>query len=170
MTDFLKENWVAEACAPQDLLDAIFPETIHTPLGTWIGAMRALGAVDYRHTLKHLKVPTLVLWATQDNAFPETPDQEWVKGALETASRVSGTPVIYKTYGKKPLPETNIPLSDLGHNLQWAAPQAVASDISAFIATGSPTATWHYAHPDNVKQVLTEAGKGNILTWGIKEK
>ena len=165
-SNFLKEYWVVDPVADSDLIQAILPETAITPLGTWIGAIKALGEIDNREALKNLRKPTLILWATQDNMFPEKPDQQWVKEAFQTAAATNGTRIIYKTYGKIPLPASGMQESDLGHNLHWGAPDEVAADIASFIQTGYPAPGLPYADPNNIKQVVIEITSSNITAWG----
>jgi pimeloyl-ACP methyl ester carboxylesterase len=154
---YLRENWVTEPSAAGDYLQAIYEETIATPLGTWIGTIRALGDVDYTAALRNIQIPTLILWATQD-AVTTYKDQVRVKTAFEAAAQENGTTVIYKTYGKVPLPESGIPGNELGHNFHWGASKTVADDIDAFITTGMPLNNRPYANPLNSKQVLVEQG------------
>ncbi len=109
-----------------------------------------------------MKKPTLILWATQDNAFPEEPDQRRVKEAFQSAAETNGTRIIYKVYGKIPLPASGMQESDLGHNLHWGAPDEVAADIASFIQNGLPAPGLPYANPQNMKQVMTEMTDSNI--------
>ncbi len=165
VTGFLKANWVVEMATEVALLDAIYRETIRVPVGTWIGMMTALGKVDNRAALRDLRVPALVLHACQDMVIT-APDQAQVKAALRAAAQRHGTPIIYKTYGKTPLPASGQQESDLGHNLQWAAPRQVAADVSAFIRSGVPVVNLPYINPKNVNEVLTEAGNADIVSYG----
>ena len=167
VTDFLKENWVYEIATDEAYLQAIHKETIQTPIGTWIGAVKVFGEVDNRAALQHLRVPTLVLWAIQDMAFPQR-DQEQVKAALAKASGMHGTQIIYKTYGKIPMPASGYQENDLGHNLQWPAHKEVAADVSSFIKNGFPLSNIPYVNPENMQQVLTEEGNTNIIVWGAE--
>lgn len=164
--DFLKQYWVVDPAADEAFVQAVYPETINTPLGVWIGVIKALGQMDNRERLKNVKKPTLVLWATQDNFFPQTPDQQWVKQAFDLAAAANGTRVIYKTYGKTPLPASGMQETDLGHNLHWGAPAAVAADIASFIKTGMPVNNHPYASPSNVKEVLSGEAVDNIAVRG----
>lgn len=164
--DFLKQFWVVDPVAEEALVQAIYPETVDAPLGLWIGVIKAIEQTDNRERLKHVKKPTLVLWATQDNFFPDSPDQQWVKQAFDMAAATNGARVIYKTYGKAPLPASGMQESDLGHNLHWGAPREVAADIAAFIKTGMPVKGLPYANPDNMKQVLTDGSADNITVKG----
>lgn len=152
---YLKENWVTEASAAQDFLDAVFPETIRVPLGTWIGAIRALGKMDYTAALQKLRTPTLILWATQDVVITSV-DQERLKAAFQSAATSTGAKVLYKTYGKLPIPESGYPLTELGHNLHWAVPRPVAEDINSFFTTGTVSNHLVYANPANAKEILID--------------
>lgn len=164
--DFLKQNWVVDPAADEAFIQAVYPETVNTPLGLWIGVIKALGQMDNRERIVNVKKPTLVLWATQDNFFPEEPDQQWVKEAFDLAAATNGNRVIYKTYGKAPLPASGMQESDLGHNLHWGAPAAVAADIASFIKTGMPVNDLPYADPSNVKTVLSSEAANNITVRG----
>ena len=155
VTDYLRENWVVETSAAEDFLEAVFPETLKIPLGTWIGALKSLGEIDYRAALERLKIPTLILWSTQD-VTATAKDQEQVKNAFQSAVKSNGTKVIFKTYGKAPLPVSGYPMNDLGHNLHWAAPREVANDIHSFITNGYPKCNLPYVNPANTKEILVD--------------
>ncbi len=163
---FLKNLWVVDPIAADAFLQAVLSETANVKLGAWIGAINALARIDNREALKNLKKPTLILWATQDNAFLAEPDQQWVKEAFQSAAETNGNRIIYKVYGKIPLPASGMQESDLGHNLHWGAPNEVAADIASFIQNGFPAPGLPYANPDNAKQVLIEITNSNVTTWG----
>ena len=163
---FLRENWVNEACAEEKFLDAVFIETSYTHLGTWIGCIYgSLANVDTRDMIKTLKVPTLILWATQDISFPAS-DQKQVVLAFGEAAKNNGTKVLYKTYGRQELPENGFPLTEVGHNLHWGAPRQVAEDISSFIRTGYPEVNLPYANPQNVKEIIVDTANARIEQLG----
>lgn len=153
--NFLRDNWVTEACSDQRFLDSVYPETVSIPIGTWIGSLTALSEVDTRDALKNLEVPTLVLWASQDVMFDEH-DQELVKAALETPAAKGKVKIIHKTYGKQGVPDEGYPLAEIGHNLHWAAPAQVAEDIISFLRSGLPVVNRPYANPDNMKEIKVE--------------
>lgn len=150
LTKWIKTDWVADPISNPELLDAIYPETMDVRLGVWIGALYGLRNVNNTERLKKLSVPTLVLWATQDNAFPKS-DQNELKAALQKSVTCNNMTYVYKTYGRRPLPESGIQENDLGHNLQWAAFASVAEDINTFILTGKPTADLTYVDPETGK-------------------
>jgi len=146
VAEYLRENWVVEALAAEDFLDVVFQETIKIPLGTWIGAIKSLGEVDYRSALENLKVPTMILWATQD-VVTSAKDQILVKSAFQSAEKSNGTKVIYKTYGEFASRPAGHPITDLGHNVHWAVPREVANDIYSFITNGYGIITPPYTNP-----------------------
>jgi len=160
---WMAQNWVADPVADPGFIREIIPETSGTRLGTWIGTLRVLAVLDNRERLKRLAVPTLVIWATQDNAFPETPDQTGLRASLDAAVEACRTSYFFKTYGKRPLPASGVQESDLGHNTQWGAPEAVATDIAAFIFTGAPARDWPYADPSDVSKVLIDKEAAPII-------
>ena len=165
-TGFVQNFWVVDPVAEDAFVKAVLSETQRVKLGTWIGVIKALQQKDNREALKGLKKPTLILWPVQDNAFPVEPDQQWVKEAFQAAATANGTRIIYKVYGKIPLPASGMQESDLGHNLHWGAPNEVAADIASFIQNGFPTPGLPYANPNNIKQVLIELTSSNITAWG----
>ena len=154
--------WVVDPVADPELIEAINPETAHTRLGTWIGTIRNLAALDNRGRLTRLTVPTLVIWATQDNVFLDQPDQARLRASLDVAARTCRTSYFFKTYGKRTLPASGQQESDLGHHVQWGAPKAVAADIAAFIETGRPTADLPYADPNDIRRVRIDRGNARI--------
>ena len=162
VTTFLKDNWVAEACAPTDFIDAVYPETIGVKVGTWIGSIRMQASSDNRSLItQNLKTPTLILWASQDVIMLQS-DQELVKETFSAAARKNKIAVLYKTYGKLGLPEAGTAFNEVGHNLHWAAPKQVALDIDSFMVNGYPIDNLPYANPLNTKEILIES-KSNVI-------
>jgi non-heme chloroperoxidase len=161
---WMAQNWVVDPLADPVFLAAILRETSRIRLGTWIGVARALLEVDNTERLKNLAVPTLVIWATQDNVFLESPDQVAFRAALDEAAEQCSTGYFWKQYGTKPLPASGQQEDDIGHNVQWGAPQAVAIDLAAYLRDGGePTKDLFYANPDDVGQVLTAPGEAVLV-------
>jgi len=153
---WMVENWVTEPLAEPALLGAIALETARVPLGTWLGALRVQLATDHGRRLESLTVPTLVLWATQDVIFPETPWEVALRAALGKAAAGCRAPMYWKRYGRKSLPDSGIPEGELGHNFHWAAPGEVARDLAAFLRPGgAPTAELYYGDPNLPQRVAT---------------
>lgn len=159
---WMAQNWVADPVADQAFIQSIVPETTAIRLGTWLGAAIELNVTDNRERMKGLTVPTLVIWATQDNVFPEA-DQAALRASLDVAVEECKTRYFFKTYGKLALPESGLQESDLGHNTQWGAPGPVAKDIAAFISTGEPTTDLPYADPADVSTLKVDVGAATII-------
>jgi pimeloyl-ACP methyl ester carboxylesterase len=154
--DWIAKNWVVDPAANPAFLVPYVPETAQVRLGTWIGATKALLATDNTDRLKNLNVPTLVIWATQDNIFLDDPDQTAIKRVLAAAAKTHGTTYYWKEYGVLPLPKSGAQESDIGHRVQWATPGAVAADIDSFINTGAPTLD--LAHSDKPPKINHKTG------------
>ncbi|MFT4130228.1 alpha/beta fold hydrolase [Labrys sp. (in: a-proteobacteria)] len=164
--DWIAKNWVVDPAADPAFLKPYVPETANVRLGTWIGASKALLATDNTERLKSFSVPVLVLWATQDSIFLEA-DQTWLKQSLSEAAKTKGISAFWKRYGVIPLPASGAQVSDIGHNVQWGAPDAVAADIEAFIKTGSPTSDLlHSDKPPALDHIVTEPGKAEVIKLG----
>jgi pimeloyl-ACP methyl ester carboxylesterase len=154
-TASIARDWDADPVADPALVAAVAPETAHTRLGTWIGATRALLALDNTRRLATIGLPTLVLWGTQDSIFTAT-DQAAVREALAAAAE-RGVPAFWKPYGTRPLPASGAQTDEIGHNVQWDAPDQVAADIDAFIRLGHPTSDRPRFDPAT-RRVVAEAG------------
>lgn len=162
--DFLQYQWDADTVAPQAFLDQIIPETRATRLGTWIGVLRNLAVADNTERLRHLQVPTLVLWAVQDFLFSR--DDEQVLIDALTAAAQDGGSFWWKQYGVlSPPPDGE--QTDVSHNLVWEAPEGVATDIASFLERGHPTRTlYHTNYPADIHQIVAEPGRATIIHAG----
>jgi pimeloyl-ACP methyl ester carboxylesterase len=166
VADWLAKFWVVDPAASPDFLKPYIPETAKVKLGTWIGATKALLAQDNTERLKHLSVPTLILWATQDSIFLK-PDQDAIIAALKVAASNGNADIYWKEYGTVPLPASGAQETDVGHNIQWAAYDMVASDIETFIKTNKPTADLVRSDSaQNVAKLVVETGKANVIHVG----
>lgn len=159
---WLVANWVAEVAAPPAYLDEMAAMTARTPIGTWLGVARAVLEFDNVDELRELSVPTLILWATQDAVTAEA-DQVVLRTALDQASRACRMTYVWKQYGRTPLPESGTQASDLGHNFQWGAPEAVAEDIAAWLEGGAPTPDHHYLEPAGPRRIAIAPGEAKLL-------
>ena len=161
---WMLENWVFEPSADPELLAAIAPETARVRIGTWLGASRAALEVDNRSRLRGLTVPTLVLWATQDSFFKESPQQADLLESLHAATRECGLEFTWKQYGRVPLAASGLPESDFAHNLHWGPYEQVAQDLAAFLREGGePTRDAFYADPADVRRVVTDPGAAKLI-------
>lgn len=161
---WMLENWVTDPTADTEYLAAIARETARIPLGTWLGAARALLSFDNRERLSELTVPTLVLWPTQDNVVPRHPYQADLIAGLDRAANLCKTGYVFKQYGTKPLPASGLQEDDFGHNLQWGAGEAVALDLASWLRDGGKPTNDHYsADPENVRRVVTLKGEAILV-------
>ena len=124
---FLKEIWVTEARADTDFLNSIYQETIDISLVTWFETLKRIAEFDITQKMEQLKVPTLVIWGSDDDLMPNQPEQEKIQSVLKSANQNHQTPVFFKTYSKNNSGDLKI-----GHNLHWAFPKEIATDIIEF--------------------------------------
>ena len=169
--EWMLENWVYDPTADPEYLAAIARETARTPLGTWLGAARALLSFDNRERLSELRVPTLVLWPTQDNIVPRSPYQIDLLASLERAAASCRTSYVFKQYGTRPLPSSGLQEDDFGHNLQWGAPREVALDLASWLRDGGqPTKDHYLADPENVRRAVTKKGEAMLIEGPATQK
>lgn len=99
-------------------------ETAAVPTLVWKSIALALRTESQRSLLADIQAPTLILWGVKDGAFLAA-DQDRLRQALPAAS--------FKAY------------PDVGHNLHWEIPQAVAAEMAGFLSSpagragGAPT-------------------------------
>jgi pimeloyl-ACP methyl ester carboxylesterase len=166
MEEWLVTTWGADPVENPTWVAAYVQNTLGMPAGTWVGVARAVQQFDSTKRLGDLKVPTLVVWGTQDSVFPSDPDQAAVKTALASASKANHTVNYWKQYGAVPLPSSGAQESDIGHVVEEDAPDMLAADIGAFLATGAPTMDWvHSDKAPNVQTLVVERGKAPVLRF-----
>lgn len=160
---WLLANFVAEPLADPDTIARFARETARVRIGTWLGAARALASYDNEERLAALSVPTLVIWGSQDNLFQE-PDQRRLRRALDQAVAACRMGYVWKQYGRKPLDPSGQPLDDFAHNPHWAAPEAVAADLAAFLRDGgAPTSDLFYGGAGAPSGIRTASGEAPII-------
>jgi pimeloyl-ACP methyl ester carboxylesterase len=162
MGDWLAANWVTEISADPAYLADIAAETKMIPLASWFGVIEAIRDLDNAKRLESLSVPALILWPVQDVFFTAN-DQTRLLSALDVAAASCSTSWVWKQYGKAAPPESGMPLSDLGHNLQWGAPGPVAEDIASYLGDGTVPATLTFADPAQPRTLLTEPATPHTL-------
>lgn len=124
---WMESEWVTEPAADPAFVRAVLPETLAIPMGTWIGAVRAMTDFDVRARLSDLKVPALVIAGKDDTVFPLEPDQAALRSSLESANRANGVPVRFRL----------LDAPGLGHNLPWGAPEPIAEELGRFVGRPS---------------------------------
>ena len=157
---FIDGDWVTSAVAPPWLLGQIRPETAATRLGTWLGTLENVVSVDNTQRLAHLTVPTLVLYAIQDDVFTLA-DEQTLINSLSAAAQSDGS-FWWKEYGAVS-PPADGSQTDLGHNLPWEAPVGVATDLASFLVRGEPTRTLFRTDPRDIHRVLAEPGRALLI-------
>jgi pimeloyl-ACP methyl ester carboxylesterase len=160
---WIAKNWDADPVVSPSFIRPNSSETAHVRLGTWIGATKALLKTDNSERLKKLAVPTLVLWGSQDGIFLSDPDQTAMKNVLREAGLKAHTTNYWKQYGIAPLRARGSQENDIGHNVQWDAPEAVARDIEAFITTAAPIKELTYSEGSpNAHAIVSRQGNAII--------
>lgn len=158
---FVDDGWVTSSVAPTWFLERLRAAATTIRLGTWIGPLKNIAAADNTQRLRQLTVPTLVLYAVQDDIFSPA-DERVLIGSLQTAASRGGS-FWWKQYGRLPPPASG-QQTDLGHNLPWEAPVAVATDVAAFLRHGEPTRTlYHTDYPSDIHRVVGEPGGAVII-------
>jgi pimeloyl-ACP methyl ester carboxylesterase len=166
MEEWMTTTWGADPVESQAGVAAFVKNTLGMPAGTWIGGARAGQLFDNTDRLGDLRVPTLVIWGIQDAIFLSDPDQAAVKRALADASLANHTTNYWKQYGAVPLPSSGNQETDIGHTLEEDAPDMLAADIGAFLATGAPTSDWvHSDKAPNIQTLVVEPGKAPVLRF-----
>jgi pimeloyl-ACP methyl ester carboxylesterase len=164
--EWIYKDYVVDAAVDQTLGISYARSISRVRLGTWLGAARGSLAFDSTKRLGELAMPTLVLWGSQDPLFPD-PDQNRLRDALDAAARSHDTTSYWKQYGVRPLPKPNEPQTDIGHNVQWDAPDMAAADIDSFIRHGAPTSDLiHSDAPPNTAKMIVEPGKATVIRLG----
>ena len=159
--DFVDNEWVTSAVAPEWFLEQVRLAAETLRLGTWIGALQAIADTDNAERLTHLTVPTLVLYSIQDAIFSPA-DEQVLIDSLTTAAAHGGS-FWWKEYGVLPPPDSG-EQTDLGHNLPWEAPGAVALDIASYLQHGRPTSIlFHTDYPNDIHRVVAEAGRAILI-------
>jgi len=163
-TEFIDEQYDTSAVAPADLLARVQADAKTVRLGTWIGTLDNLVIADNSVRLEQLGVPTLVLYAVQDDVFSPNAEQQLISSLDVAASH--GTPFWWKQYGVLPPPDSG-EQTDLGHNLPWEAPTGVAVDAATFLVLGQPTCTLYRTdYPTDIHRVMAIPNKATVIHVG----
>lgn len=160
---YLSENWCPDPIVRAYIIKPFCDEAARIPLGTWIGGLRTLLAFDNTARLSGLRVPTLVIWGSQDVAFHLMPDQERIRAVLSAAAHTYGTISYWKQYGVRALPPSGQQETDIGHEAQWEAPKTTAADIDSFLKTGAPTLDLPHSDALHVNRIIVDNGKARVL-------
>jgi pimeloyl-ACP methyl ester carboxylesterase len=94
------------------ILQTYVRESLKVPAYVWKAAAQGSLTVDYSKELKEVHVPALIIWGDKDSFCPES-DQYILQKALKQSTLLK-----YK---------------DIGHSVQWEAPEKFTKDIMQFI-------------------------------------
>lgn len=154
--EWMKTLWNFYPLTPLRSTDEQAERAARIPLAVWVGANEAILNADLGRELADLDVPVLVVWGSQDSFFRKT-DQELVVKVLEERWRRRGIGFTWKQYGVRALAADGIQTDDVGHNLTWDAPKAVATDLAAWIDSGAPTSSWFRSDaPQNPARIISD--------------
>lgn len=137
---WMQQFWSFYPLTPTRSTLAVAERCADLPLATWFGCAGSI--LTYHRDLTQISVPVLVIWGTQD-AFFTRDDQDRLINALERSS----ARFAWKQYGHKPLPADGLQHDDLGHNLTWEIPDAIAEDIVSWLQEGVPTSRDWFVSP-----------------------
>jgi pimeloyl-ACP methyl ester carboxylesterase len=161
----ITQNWDISAIAAPEVVERIAAQTAMESLATW-GVLDST-PIPPQPTARmdKLRVPTLVLWGSEDAGLDRA-SQQRVIDQLREASRAGPQMYFYwKQYGVRAPPSSRNKhdADDIGHNLSWEAPRQLAADIDRFVRTGAPTHDlYHSDAPRDIRRIIEEPGKAII--------
>lgn len=133
---WIRAHWAVETGAPMPLLDGIATAAGNLPIGLWRVTLDALLRTDHRAALDQLSKPILVLSGSADPIFPPELTVE-LADCLGRSSSLAGR-LFAKDYGAGAITAAS-DSAGVGHNVPWALPELLATDIIAFVQEGKPT-------------------------------
>ena len=162
----ITQYWDISAIAAPDVVDRIAAQTAMESLATW-GVLDATSITEPSINLEKLRVPTLVLWGSEDANLNRASQQRVIDQLKRASESNSGMYFFWKQYGVRPPPASGNKhdADDIGHNLSWEAPKQLAEDIDRFIRTGEPTPDLYRSDaPRDIHKILEIPGKAVIVS------
>jgi len=161
----ISQHWDVSVIAKPEVVLTIAAQTATESLASW-------GVLDPTpfpprpaERLESLRVPALILWGSED-AYFDRRSQERLIELLRRASRANpGMYFYWKQYGlrSRPTSRDKHDADDIGHNLSWEAPEALAADIESFVRTGAPTRDRYRTDaPRDIHRILVDPGRAVI--------
>jgi pimeloyl-ACP methyl ester carboxylesterase len=157
----ISRHWDVSMIAKPEVVLAIAAQTAAESLATW-------GVLDPTpfppqpvDRLEALTVPVLVLWGSEDAYFDRSSQDRLIKLLQRASQTHPGMYFYWKQYGVRSRPSSRDKhdADDIGHNLSWEAPEALAADIESFVRTGAPTRDrFRTDAPQDVHRILVEPG------------
>jgi pimeloyl-ACP methyl ester carboxylesterase len=157
----ISQHWDVSMIAKPEVVLAIAAQTAAESLATW-------GVLDPTpfpprpaDPLETLTVPALILWGSEDAYFDRSSQDRLIKILQRASQSHPGMYFYWKQYGVRSRPSSRDKhdADDIGHNLSWEAPEALAADIESFVRTGAPTRDRYRTDaPRDVHRILVEPG------------
>jgi len=163
----IAQNWDISAIAAPQVVDAIAAQTAAETLASW-GTLDPTPAPPARSVrLDALRVPTLVLWGSEDAGLTRASEQRLIELLKRASEHHRGMYFYWKQYGVRPPPLSGDKheADDIGHNLSWEAPRQLAADIDSFVRTGAPTRDLYKTDaPADIHKILVVPGAAIIVS------
>jgi pimeloyl-ACP methyl ester carboxylesterase len=163
----IAQHWDISAIAAPQVVDAIAAQTAAETLASW-GTLDPTPAPPARSIrLDALRVPTLVLWGSEDAGLTRASEQRLIELLKRASEHHRGMYFYWKQYGVRPPPLSGDKheADDIGHNLSWEAPRQLAADIDSFVRTGAPTRDLYKTDaPDDIHKILVVPGAAIIVS------
>ena len=163
----IAQHWDISAIAAPQVIDAIAAQTAAETLASW-GTLDPTPAPPARSVrLDALRVPTLVLWGSEDAGLTRASEQRLIELLKRASERHRGMYFYWKQYGVRPPPLSGDKheADDIGHNLPWEAPRQLAADIDSFVRTGAPTRDLYKTDaPADIHKILVVPGAAIIVS------
>ncbi len=161
------EHWDISVIAQPEVVERISAESAMQWLASWGRLDPTPLPRSEPDALETLAVPVLVLWGAGD-VYYDRHSQERLIEVLRTASRTHpGMDFYWKQYGVRgPAPSKDKhQADDIGHDVSWEAPQALAADIESFVRHGRPTRDrCRTDYPRDIHSIVTDPGQAEIVS------
>jgi pimeloyl-ACP methyl ester carboxylesterase len=165
----ISQHWDVSVIARPEVVLAIAAQTAAESLATW-------GVLDPTpvprrpsERLETLTVPALILWGSEDAYFDRRSQDRLIQILRRASQAHPGMYFYWKQYGVRSRPSSRDKhdADDIGHNLSWEAPDALAADIDSFVRTGAPTRDRYRTDaPRDVHRILVEPGLATVESSG----
>jgi pimeloyl-ACP methyl ester carboxylesterase len=161
------QHWDISNIAAPEVVAAIAAQTAGESLASWGTLDPTPAPPNPPERLDTLSVPTLALWGSEDAGLSRASQDRLIDVLRRASETHEGMYFYWKQYGVRPPPRSGDKhdADDIGHNLSWEAPLALAADIDSFVRTGAPTRDLYRTDaPPHVRNILVERGKAIIVS------
>jgi len=163
----ITRHWDISNIAAPEVVAAIAAQTAGESLESWGTLDPTPAPPNPPERLDTLSVPTLALWGSEDAGLSRASQDRLIEVLRRASETHDGMYFYWKQYGVRPPPRTGDKhdADDIGHNLSWEAPLALAADILSFVRTGAPTSDLYRTDaPVDVHKIIVERGKAIIVS------